>query len=328
MIQTPLHTPKAVFEPIPNSYPPAFHTRTSPPSSLLPYLSSPEVGWGGLVAKAVHEVREMEGWMLPAHSDISLTLFTGGAMHVEWREVHAHGSWRGLDVRAGDLVLRVGHPPYELRWRSLSTVPTLTFNLHLRWDVLARTVEAVSGRDASRLTLVERAGFQDPLLTQLALALWRELYEGAPTGKLFAQSAAQLLALHLLRQYSAPGTGKAVTQAPTQTTQTLTLQQLQRVVAYIRDESCQDLTLDGLAQQVGFSPHHFGRLFRQATGESPHQFVLRERLARARRLLEAKEVRLAQVAVECGFADQSSFTRAFKRVLGVTPSAYRREHAH
>jgi len=79
-----------------------------------------------------------------------------------------------------------------------------------------------------------------------------------------------------------------------------------------------------LARQIGFSPYHFARLFRQTTGESPHQFVLRQRIERAQRLLAEGGMPLAHVAVESGFADQSHLTRAFKRQLGLTPRAYRR----
>jgi hypothetical protein len=62
-----LHTPIALCAPVPASQRSALHPLTSPPASLYPYLSSPEAGWGGLVARAIHMVREMEGWRRRAH---------------------------------------------------------------------------------------------------------------------------------------------------------------------------------------------------------------------------------------------------------------------
>ncbi len=87
----------------------------------------------------------------------------------------------------------------------------------------------------------------------------------------------------------------------------------------------QDLSLDVLAQQVGFSPYHFARLFRQTMGESPHQFVLRQRIQRAQHLLKEADVPLAHIALECGFANQSHLSLVFKRHLGLTPRAYRQD---
>jgi AraC family transcriptional regulator len=172
--------------------------------------------------------------------------------------------------------------------------------------------------------LKQQAGFQDPFLKQMALMLWRELQEGAPSGKLFAECAAQVLILYLLRHYVCSGNVATAIQGPTHT---LTPQQLHRVTSYIRDHASQDLTLEVLAQQIGFSPYHFARLFRQTTGETPHQWVRRERLAHARQLLESTELSLAEVATESGFGDQSYFTRVFKQALRVTPAAYRRDRA-
>lgn len=307
---------------------------------VQPYLSSAHAGWEGLIAEAFREPRQFEGWR-PVHSHGSLTLFTGGPMYLEWRQVRGHGSWTGVTLHDGDLILRPSNPvPYEVRWRSLSAAPTHTLNFSVPLQALAQTAEQaeVGGYDLTHLSLIERAGFQDPLLLQLVLAVRRELEEGAPGGRLFAQYVGQLLALHLLRHYTTlgdttlgdhPAAASAVPglqaahlpPAP----HTLTTQQLQRVIAYIKDQPSQELTLEVLAAQTSYSASHFARLFRQTTGETPHQYVLRQRLEHAQQLLAAADVPLAQVAAECGFADQSTFTRAFTRALGVTPSAYRRE---
>ena len=93
----------------------------------------------------------------------------------------------------------------------------------------------------------------------------------------------------------------------------------------MRAHLSQDLSLDVLAQQIGFSPYHFARLFRQTLGESPHQFVLRQRIERAQHLLKEADVPLAHIALECGFANQSHLSLVFKRLLGLTPRAYRQD---
>ncbi|PWT77225.1 MAG: hypothetical protein C5B60_03080 [Chloroflexi bacterium] len=296
---------------------------TMPSPSVLPYLSSAEAGWDGLLAEAWYLPLEMEGLIVPPETDIALVLFTGGEMRFEAREVHGRDSWMGVDLHPGDMALATGsNLPYEIRWRSFSATHTSELDLRIRRDLLVRTAEELVGGDATGLMLQEKMSFQDPLLCQIALSLWSELREGAPTGKLFAESATQMLILHLLRHFAS--WGKVI--GTLDTSHRLTPQQLRSVIAYIRDHSSEDLTLDVLAQQAGFSPFHFARLFRQTTGETPHQRVRRERLTHAQRLLRSTTLSLAQVAVETGFADQSYFTRVFKHALRMTPATYRREY--
>src|SRR5260221_7592750 len=93
-------------------------------------------------------------------------------------------------------------PAYDIRWRSLSAIPTQTLRLHLCRELVARVAEQVADTDLASLHLVPHVGFQDPLLTQIALALWRELKEPAPPGNLYAYTPAQLLAVHLVRDYT------------------------------------------------------------------------------------------------------------------------------
>ncbi len=282
------------------------------------FLSSDGSGWEGLVVDAFHEPMEFEYGIEPATPSTSLVLVTRGTMHMEQRLLN--GPWIAQHIRQGDLFLKPGGTgPYELRWSSLSPEPLQTLHLHLSQDLLARTAEEVADRDPAHLVLVGRSGFQDPLLTQIGLALWRELEQEGSAGKLYAQTAAQMLAVHLLRHYtSAPREIEELSQG-------LTRHQIKRVMDFTLAHLDQDLSLEALAQQIGFSAYHFARLFRQATGESPHQFVLRQRIERAQRLLAETDVPLAHVALECGFANQSHLSLVFKRHLGLTPRAYRQQ---
>jgi AraC family transcriptional regulator len=95
------------------------------------------------------------------------------------------------------------------------------------------------------------------------------------------------------------------------------------VDAKIEDE----LSLEEMAQSVGLSTAHFARMFRRSTGETPHQFVLRQRLVRAKAMLRAADARVLDVAVACGFKTQQHFAQVFRSVWGVSPSEYRQELA-
>src|SRR5258708_6586843 len=122
---------------------------------VQPYLSSARAGWEGICAEATHEPREFEGWLRPVRPNISLTLFTGGPMFLEWRHLHAQRSWTGATLRHGDLILRPTHSvPYELRWRSLSSAPTHTFTLAMPQEALADTAQHVAGDDPTHPPLV------------------------------------------------------------------------------------------------------------------------------------------------------------------------------
>jgi uncharacterized membrane-anchored protein/AraC-like DNA-binding protein len=82
-----------------------------------------------------------------------------------------------------------------------------------------------------------------------------------------------------------------------------------------------DLSVELLAREVGLSPAHFSRAFKESTGRAPHRYLLTLRLEKARRLLEAPAPVLADVAQRSGFSDQAHLTRLFKREYGVTPGA-------
>lgn len=284
----------------------------------VPVLSSWSAGWQGVVVREFHEPMEVESVLLPAVPDIHLVLVTQGAMDFESRAVN--GSWEAVSVHEGDLFLTPGGgDPYELRWHSQSHEPIQALHLHLSADLFARSAEHVADRDPARLMLKELSGFQDPLLAQMGLALRRELEQLTPGGQLYAETAAQMLAVHLLTHYLTTD----ITVKPS--LRRLTPRQLKRVTEYILAHLAQPISLELLARQVGYSPYHFAQLFRETTGVTPHQFVLSKRLEQARQLLKTTDLPLSQVALDVGFQSQSHFTHTFKSHLGVTPRQYRRQ---
>jgi len=99
---------------------------------------------------------------------------------------------------------------------------------------------------------------------------------------------------------------------------------LKRVIEFIEANLNDSIGLDDLAQAAGLSANHFLRVFKLATGETPYHFLRARRLERARQLLSENTMPLAELALECGFANQAHFTAAFSRELGISPGRYRR----
>jgi len=280
------------------------------------YLSSRQTGWEDLVAEAYVEPTQMQGWKPPASPNITLILFAGGPLRLDQR--YGNGPRTTLVVHDGELVLRQSMvDPYEVGWKGLSSTPTRTLHLRLNRDLLLHTAEELTGGDPLQISLARHAGFQDSLLWEIGIALWGELEQSTPIGKLYAQTAAQMLAVHLLRHYT------TIQVQIKETSQLLSQRQLKRVSDFVLADLNQDLSLEAMAEQVGFSPYHFARLFRRTTGESPHQFVLRQKIEKAQYLLRATNAPLSYIALESGFADQSHLTHTFNRYLGLTPKVYR-----
>lgn len=103
--------------------------------------------------------------------------------------------------------------------------------------------------------------------------------------------------------------------------------QYSQVVTYIEDHLDEKLNPAQFASELGMSEAAFSRKFKAKVGETPMRFVTQVRLEVASRMLSDGVVPLAQIAADCGFADQAHLSRSFKRHLGVSPSQFRAEHA-
>jgi AraC family transcriptional regulator len=105
----------------------------------------------------------------------------------------------------------------------------------------------------------------------------------------------------------------------------LTVRQLRRVKEFIDAQIANEITISDLAAVAGLSHYHFIRAFKDSVGLSPYQYVLSERICRARGLLSKPDLSLGDVALAVGFSDASQLNRVFRKFVGVTPTAFRRE---
>ena len=163
-----------------------------------------------------------------------------------------------------------------------------------------------------------QANVQDPAAQQLMTLLNADANEGHATERLYTDYLVQALAVRMLYL------GRR-TEPPTSNGRTYGLPKhvLRRVVERMQSFDS-DLSLQALANESGYSRVHFVRMFKAATGSSPHNYLVNLKLERARELLKIPSMSLIDIALDCGFSSHSHMSRLFHKFVGVTPSAYRR----
>lgn len=209
-------------------------------------------------------------------------------------------------VKQGDIVIVPAGTTNQTQWYDSGGVVMLGFEP----GIFNRSIYDLV--DSEKIELTPHFATPDPLICQLGLTLKAELVSNALGSKLYAETIANLLIVHLLQHYS--------TKKPLLKDYTggLPKYKLQQVLDYINAYLEQRLGLEELAQVVQMSPTYFSRLFKQSTGLAPHQYLIQCRVHRAKELL-IKGNAIADVAYKVGFANQAHLNYHFKRLLKVTP---------
>jgi AraC family transcriptional regulator len=159
----------------------------------------------------------------------------------------------------------------------------------------------------------------DTVISRLLRLLEMEMLAGGETGLLYADSLVQALAARYLLL------NENIDQAIAQRVSPLPQASLRRVREYMEAHLQNNLSLDQFARETHCSRGHFLRMFRAATGMTPHQYLTERRIERAKRILrDEEETSLIDIAARCGFSSQSHMTRVFREQTGVTPSAFKR----
>jgi AraC family transcriptional regulator len=192
---------------------------------------------------------------------------------------------------------------------------------NLRFYISQATLDELALDRGMRRTeglVASSLGAHDRVMYGLALALADHVEHASERSALFVDHIALAFHAHVTEAY-----GNAV--APGQLTLgTLAPWQLRRALDFIRAHLDRDPTIAQLASECGLSSGYFSRAFRRSTGVTPHQWLMRRRIERARELLLAGDRALADIAVVCGFVDQSHFSRVFAKFEGDSPGRWRR----
>ncbi len=227
---------------------------------------------------------------------------------------------RAHPLRAGDLSLVPADTPLRWAWGGSTT----SLHLWIEPAALGRAAHALWGAGPGGVELwADRFRFADLHLLHLARSIREEQVSGWPGGRLRLEDLADRLAVHLLGHHSNLGRPAAGRLRPL--AGRLSLGRLNTALEYLEAHLLDgDVSLAALAGAVGVDRFWFARLFRRSTGLAPHQYVLGRRVERAKALLRATDLPLAQVAALAGFADQAHLHRHFRRWVGVTPGAFPR----
>lgn len=249
---------------------------------------------------------------LPEHShrDHMITFPLGGGCKGEIRT--ASGFLARGETDKSVCVIPSGHP-FSVQFGGDSEQLAIYLDPALVW----RAADESSAIKTHAVEVIEGCSQDDPVVRSVGMALLSELESEAPGGRLYAESLANLLAVHLLRHYTADGGNSHRFKGG------LSGRKQRRVIAFIADNYESDLSLAELARVAGMSTFHFAREFKRTTGTTPHQYLINFRVERAKALLTESEIPLVEVSSRAGFSHQSHFTRLFRRLTGMTPQSYR-----
>jgi AraC family transcriptional regulator len=215
-------------------------------------------------------------------------------------------------IPPGGMVIMPGGMGYKIRLGA----KVQTLHLYLRRALVEEVAQSILPGDPARLELLPRFGDIDPLIEHLMLGVRDALNDDASAPP-YVDYLGRAIAARLIYGHSS---SSPIIRAPLGVGQ----RNLGRAIDFMQANLASSIDLPAIAGVTGLSPSHFARQFRGSTGIAPHQYLMRLRIERAKRLLSGTDTPLVAVAFACGFANQEHLTRMFKRSSGSTPAAYRK----
>jgi AraC family transcriptional regulator len=274
-----------------------------------PLFSSQTQGWEHILVEEFHHPAGEGKMLYPNEHVICLSL---APRPVRLLQIQGDKSCTGLYGK-GDLSIAPAAVPFFARWDSDDRL------LQMRVDArfLVQVATEALAMNPDRLEVIPTFRTRDPQLEAISMLLLTELKQENLGSRLYIDSLVNVLAVQLLRQYSASKPQLAVYEGG------LPPRQLQQILEYIHAHLDRDIKLADLARSIGMSQFHFSHLFKQSIGTSPYQYLLQQRIERAKQLLTQTDRSIVDIALECGFNSHSHLSKQFRQLTGMTPKNYR-----
>lgn len=221
-------------------------------------------------------------------------------------------TFEGL-CRPGDMLITPAKTPLYVRWEGDENCLQVQLTTEFLQNIAGETLE----RESDRLQLMPAFQVRDSQIEAIAQMLLTESQQEISGGQLYLDSLANVLAVNLLRSHATTKPQLPVYEGG------LPPRQLRRVLDYIDTRLDQNIKLESLAQLLGMSQFHFSRSFKQSIGRSPYQYLLQQRIERAKQLLKQTNCSILEIALEAGFSSHSHLSKKFRQFTGMTPKAYR-----
>ena len=276
-----------------------------------PVISSHETNWTDITLEYHRSpgATDTGEYTSPIHT-IGIILANTSQSQERWLDGHFQQEL----VQKGDTVIVPAGVIHRSCWRDLANFIVLSFEQAL----LERVGRDLVNTDTIQL-IPKAPPLQDPLIQAIGLSLKEELESHGMGGSLYVDQLKTTLAVQLLRKYC--------TRQPKlqEDNDGLPPYLLKQARDYIHAHLNQKLKLEDIADMLGMSQYYFSHLFSRSMGIAPYQYVIQQRVEKAKQLLRQKrDLSIADIALECGFSHQSHLAKYFKQLTGVTPHKYRK----
>jgi len=270
--------------------------------------------WPGLFVRRYRFPRVVDGFLVPATSEPLITCQLDGSAEFQERDIG--GTWIPRQVRRGDIFVTGSKTPYELRWRSPLGAEIDVIHIHLGVDQCLAAFEMVYPDKANAVEVTDFFG-RDETLAHLSFACAEMLSARTADNAKRVAGLAHLLAIYVAQKYTNVASQRPVYRGG------LPIVRLRKIEDYVHAHVSESISIDSLAELAALSPFHFSRVFKQATGITPLQFVTRERMLQAQQLIRETSRSLIEIALEVGYTSPSHFAQVFRRTVGMAPTEFR-----
>ena len=280
-----------------------------PKPTCLPILSSQNQEWENILVEQFQQPAGEGGCHYIDEHTVSLSL---APRPVRLLQIQGGKTYAGLYGK-GDISVTPAKVPFFARWDS--------DDHYLQIRITSRFIQSVAREtlaiNPDQLELLSEFRTRDPQIEVIAMMLLAELKHENLGSRLYIESLENVLAVHLLRQYTATKPRLATYEGG------LPERQLLQVLDYINEHLNQDIKLADLAALLDMSQFHFSHMFKQSLGTAPYQYLLQQRVERAKQLLKQTDRAIVDIAFLCGFNSHSHLSKQFRQFTGMTPKAYR-----